>query len=534
MSYPTAVECLTTLQSLRSDDAPTLQRECDAILEALLHATPPSRRHLEVLEAMRGPLAQALTACSLNYSDRPVAPSTPENEALLAVCATWSRMAEAYSAILQDTALGNSAETHTLLVQRRTDCLVRALVEYMRAHRAVPSSQWAAVHESLIDAEARGLARVRAPDPLNPWQAQSASEAHTVALLMDLANPFSRMPRELGQIWHCARYFAPYCHLLPTGSADDDGRRTAYGLDLAGNHGLRPLKSAAPSDNIRRFESVQLPEQFRQLNKHIRKQHSVAELTLDPSVGVDEAVRLLLSLYRPWARGSSGRRFTRRPGRGHVDLTGNWKAIGFYIAGKAFTQPKLFGMARSVTNDLHMLTLGERVAEAANDKTLEVQRAAQHRGYICSRWEILDQSPGGFRLRCTHSADRLEHRELIAVRPGDMKSFLLGMVNWVMYREDGTLEAGVKVLEGIPTSVGVRSVGIGKNKHDINFQESFHLTATPALDTPATLVLPAGYFQPFRVVELFDDKLRGYRLLELVNRGADFDQATFERVTLSG
>jgi cyclic-di-GMP-binding protein len=111
-----------------------------------------------------------------------------------------------------------------------------------------------------------------------------------------------------------------------------------------------------------------------------------------------------------------------------------------------------------------------------------------------------------------------------------MRNYLLGTVSWVMYREDGSLEAGIKLLEGMPTAIAVRSVGAGKNQHDLTFQQAFQLAATPAINSPATLVLPAGYFQPFRAIEVFDDKLNSYHLLELVNRGANFDQATFEPV----
>ncbi len=59
---------------------------------------------------------------------------------------------------------------------------------------------------------------------------------------------------------------------------------------------------------------------------------------------------------------------------------------------------------------------------------------------------------------------------------------------------------------------------------------AFLLDETPALKAPATLVIPAGYFLPHRVVEVHDGRLRGYRLLEIVERGANFDQVSFEAV----
>jgi hypothetical protein len=204
-----------------------------------------------------------------------------------------------------------------------------------------------------------------------------------------------------------------------------------------------------------------------------------------------------------------------------------------YVAGKPFSQPSVQGAARSVRSDMRLLTLGERVTDIAAEQPTAVLRVAEHRGYICTRWEILDQSLGGFRLRRLSSSDPLAHRELITIRPSDTKTFMLGTVSWVMYREDGALEAGIQLLEGVPKVVAVRSVGLAMGHYDVNFQPAFQLSETPAIKSPATLVLPAGYFQPFRVIEMFDEGLRSFRLLDLVNRGADFDQVTFEAVNVA-
>jgi hypothetical protein len=42
-------------------------------------------------------------------------------------------------------------------------------------------------------------------------------------------------------------------------------------------------------------------------------------------------------------------------------------------------------------------------------------------------------------------------------------------------------------------------------------------------------VLPSGWFKPKRVIELFTDAEQNVRLLEVVERGADFERVTYER-----
>lgn len=532
MSHFTLRECLAGLDDLGGKDAAELHTLFDGMLDALLATTPPSRLHLDVLERMREPLERALGTRARQECERPVAPGTLEDGVLLRIVATWNRMGDAYALITGDTGLGNTAGMHALLAQRRTDCRARAVFEYMRAHRAAAPGLWRALHESLLDAEARGLAWTRVSDPLNPWKAQSAAEAHTTLLLMDLSSPFSRSPREFDQIRHCALHFAPHCRLLPEEDDSASAPPAAYGIDLHADHGMRPMATMSGLQHLRHLDGLQLSERFREAIARIRQQQSASALGLGRSVGVEEAVRLLLSLYRPWVRGVSQRRFARRLDGGTAEIIGDWKAIGFYVSGQPFIQPSIPHSSEGLHNDFRMLTLGERVSPISTDDTPEIRQAAELRGYICTQWEILDQSLDGFHLRRHGSTERLEHRQLIAIRPREAKAFQLGMISWVMYGEDGALETGIKLLAGVPVEVAVRSAGIGREHYADSFQPAFRLSETPALKAPATLVLPAGYFHPFRVVEIHDGGLRGYRLLERVMRGADFDQVTFEAISV--
>src|SRR5690606_14843406 len=145
-------------------------------------------------------------------------------------------------------------------------------------------------------------------------------------------------------------------------------------------------------------------------------------------------------------RGVSQRRFARRLDGGTAEIIGDWTAIGFYVSGQPFIQPSIPHSSEGLHNDFRMLTLGERVSPISTDDTPEIRQAAELRGYICTQWEILDQSLDGFHLRRHGSTERLEHRQLIAIRPREAKAFQLGMISWVMYGEDGALETGIKLL----------------------------------------------------------------------------------------
>ncbi len=96
-----------------------------------------------------------------------------------------------------------------------------------------------------------------------------------------------------------------------------------------------------------------------------------------------------------------------------------------------------------------------------------------------------------------------------------------------MYRDDGTLEVGVNMLNGMPKVVAMRQVGALRGGHGA-YQQAFTLPDTPALKKPASLVLPGGWFQPHRVIEVYDGKSRQLRLVQLLQRGANYDQVSYE------
>jgi len=52
------------------------------------------------------------------------------------------------------------------------------------------------------------------------------------------------------------------------------------------------------------------------------------------------------------------------------------------------------------------------------------------------------------------------------------------------------------------------------------------LPEVPAPATPATIILPAGWFQSGRFVEIFAERKQVAKLLNLLEKGSDFDRGT--------
>lgn len=533
MDYRNPAECLDLLKRLNPVNVDETQSALSDMVGGLLEGRAPSNQHLEVLEAARETITLVQGEMAKRYAARSLPPDSVENATLKRVVSLWRKLAESYAEITRrDATSGTLDDQRALLAQRRVHYKGLALLEYFRAHRAVPTGMWAELHESFSMAEAQGVADIRVADALNQtWRAQSATEAFIAFLLVDLSNPFGRGEREFNWICRWSQRFAPYCGLLGAKDTDPAVKPTSYGIDLAADHGLRPIGVLnAASKTLRRFDGSRLAGQIQAVMGQLKQGVTPASLGLGSDCATDASAKLLLSLYRPWGLASVGRRFPRRGGRGHVELTGDWLAVGFHVQGKLFEQPGGEPVTRSLRSDITLLTFGER-ADGRNldDVELQRRREADKLGFICGRWDIRDQSVGGFRLSQLHSPERLEHHQLVGLRPADGGHFLLGQISWLMFHDDGTLEAGVNMLNGIPRVVAARQVGIQGTVRGA-YQQAFALPATPALKRPESLVLPGGWFQPQRIIEIHDGKIVQVRLTTLLQRGANYDQVAYEAV----
>lgn len=532
MDYHKPAECLDALRRLHTLDTDGAHRTLLQMLSDQLDAQPAPNQHLEVLEAMRAPLAQVQQQVAQRYTAHPVPPASTESRSLDRVVGLWQLMARSYTEILhRDASEGTLGDQHALLAQRRVLYQSLPLVEYYRAHRTLPSGLWTQLHESYAAAESLGVADIRVTDTLNEvWQAQSPAQAYIAALLIDIANPYGRGRLEFEWVHRWAQRFAPNCRLGMLGTGDKAPKATSYGVDLATDHGLRPVGMLVAGPTLRSFDGSQLAGQIQAIMEQFRQGAQPAALGLGSDCSVEAAAKLLVSLYRPWGLASIGRRFKRRRSSGQVELTGDWLAIGFHVQGKLFEQPKYPTMMRSLRSDIELLTFGERVQGVdAADPEQTRRHEAEKLGFVCEHWTVLDESVGGFRLRQTPSAERLEHQQLVALRPPDGGHFLLGQISWLVFQSNGRMDVGVNLLSGLPKVVAVRQTGLARGQPS-GYQQAFLLPATPAMKTPASLVLPSGWFQPHAVIEMHDGEKRHLRLVQLITHGTNFDQVSYEAV----
>jgi cyclic-di-GMP-binding protein len=97
-----------------------------------------------------------------------------------------------------------------------------------------------------------------------------------------------------------------------------------------------------------------------------------------------------------------------------------------------------------------------------------------------------------------------------------------------MQERDNGLVCGVEVLPGSPEPVAVRRVQTVTNAA-INdpFSPAFLLPEVQAMSSPASLVIPAGWYQAGRMLEMHTTTNWQVRLTGVFQRGSDFDRVGF-------
>ena len=188
----------------------------------------------------------------------------------------------------------------------------------------------------------------------------------------------------------------------------------------------------------------------------------------------------------------------------------------YYIGGKIFRQP---GEAKELTKAQR-----EEIATFGRIATRQDDEYSMTHGYALESWTIREESLGGLRIERSEDGGkgRFVQQQLIAVQPADAKGFILGVVRWLSVSDDFILRGGVRMLPGAPRCVAVRATGL--NAMTEKYVQALLLPAVPALQSPATLILPAGWYRPKRMVEVYGDKAEQILLTGIADRGADFER----------
>ncbi len=493
--------------------------EFTLLLESLEETPPRDSDYLDILERLREPIAIAQNEHGKKFAIRPLPLKDYEQAAFHQVVDLWTTLGRAYRRLLESMVDDRPAHLRpalqgkeALLAQRALDCVVDLMLAHYRCRRELDGELWADLHHLYRIAEARGIATETVPAGRKLKAISTPAEVYNRALLLALANPYALTARELNWLRRWTTIWAFKAELRIEADA-----ASGYAVDTAGRAGPDWVQDRTAPSATRFIGTTALR---RSVAGRIRKLEAGADpqsLGLGKDCVQPECGRLLLTLLRAWTEPPSTRAYTRRLAPGRTELVSGLAAIHLAIGGKALkSQARHWDYSR---RDAEQLFIYHGVAAST---------ATEQAGFTAEKWETLDESASGLRLRRRGPGDRLYHQQLVALKPEGARAFILCDVRWLILGFDDSLTIGAQTLPGLADAAGVRPAAQPGQPPDA-YTQGFVLPATAA--GPAAIVLPAGWFQAGRELDLqHEAQTVRIRIGAHLRRGYDFDLAGFERV----
>lgn len=474
--------------------------------------TPLER--LKILETLREPVLFVQAESAKRYAGRPLPLEAGELTVWSNVLALWQEMSRNYQQCLKAYREGELAiAPHAALVTMRCMRLLGcSLLDHYRIYRQPPGALWRALHELYAFAESHGFARIRVQDSFSKREPDSSCvECYAQVLLAHLANPFALSVRQMAFVTRWLERWATLVGLatqpLPTGPIP------SLAVDLAGSGGAMLGAGTEAQPNLRYLDLEQLSKTLRQTINLLKQGQTPGQLGLGEDARQPGCENLLMLLYVQWCRAGTARAEERASKDEPAQVCFGLAAAHLYVGGgRSFRQPG--ELTAREKQDMDTYGYITRTDQQVPEGGLE-------------QWQILNQSASGFMCiqRNPDGSGRVGHNQLLAVRRASGRSFYLGMVQWLRMEDGGELYCGVRLFPGTPQAISVRPSNFAPTGSG-RYERALLLPEVPAPATPATLILPAGWFQSGRFVEIFSDRKQVAKLLNLLEKGNDFDRGT--------
>jgi len=511
--------CAKWLQSLPLINiGPSHVRLLGQLDELNAYNIAPAER-LKILELLRDPVSFVQKEHSKKFSSRPAPLAKPERAILDNVHALWDALSYGYQHCLKAIAGGGSGANAALVGQRVLWCTGQKMLAYYQAYQDVREREWKLLHGVYALVEERGVERDEVAHPAHKGRQTTCTETYAQVLLIDLANPGKLTPRQIELISIWLELWTPKVSIGRTPAAAGEGVAPLT-VDLSAAAGAS--RRTPEGDTTRVLDIHELGSSVRKRVGLLRKGDTPAALGLGEDVTATLAESLLSMLHRRWCEDKQSRVHPRRGASGTAQMCSGMASIHYFVTGRAFA---VRGGPPKISQVQH-----EQIATLGRVATRDEGEPGPPPDFAVETWQIKDESASGLRLARVDPAasSRLILGQLLGIRLPDAKAFLLCTVKWLSVSVEFELRAGVQILPGIPQGVAIRAAGA--NAAAEQYTPAFLLPALAALQTPETLVLPAGWFKPAREIEVVGDRAGQLRLASVVDRGADFERVAFEAV----
>lgn len=517
-AFMTADECRAWLEAQPLASTVQMQSLLQRQL-GLLNRTPlPASERLAILETLREQLYRTQEECQARFARRPIPLAPPEQAAYDASQATWRAFADGYIRCLEALLTGEIAVRNKAaqIIERILSTLVDMQTDIYRSSSVPPDEHWHHLHQCIEVAEELGVTIEQVKDRLrNPDLPVSIESTYAEAFLLHSASPYELSQRQMAWVVRWARRWSSKVSLHES-VLDENGPAAPFFVALDGNAPAThlPLRQG----KVRVLDTTGLRRSLKKRILGLSKGENPASLQLGEDCTQPATEQLLTRIYGRWCKNITPRKHERRPGTGNALLScGIEGAHRLFLEGRTFQLPGVADLDKLRREREQMATLGRPVESARLQEDGAPAEAED--------WKIVDESANGMRLRRRSGKARLAPGMLLTLQVTGVAKPMLASVRWAVVDSDDTLEIGVQMIPGQAEALAVGGKPAGAKGQ--TYARALLLPPVRALKEGSSLVLPSGWFEVGRILELHDGKVRNVRLGQPLERGRDFDRVTF-------
>jgi len=469
------------------------------LLREIEDAPPRPVAYLHTLERLHKPILLAQEELAVGYAGKAVPLDQSANAALSRASELWAAALRGYRRLLAAGLDGKHPELNTslpLICQRALAGAGELFITRFLARREIEDLLWRFVHDTYSTADSRGVGSAAAES--------LPAVAYAQTLLLQLANPYTLSSREFGWVRRWVGHWSRKVQLVR--HAPHQG---GYAVDLAGHAGPVWMKAGADGDSLRYLDLAEVGSSIKKRMRRLEDGVEPAALGLGEDCTPRAAAEVLKTLGRAWLEPPAVREFARSGGALPTLLASGFSAIHRALAENSRPTPSNHpGYSYGEADRLSTL---RRAFDAGANWESSLPGL--------ENWERFEESASGFRLRRKEPGASLAFRQLLALRPRGARQFVLCEVRSLTEGADRSLSICAKPLPGFARTCTVQAT-------DRQTQSPTDaLLLPPGQGLPSVLLLPAGWYQTGREIEIREaGRVTRVRLTALLERGFDYER----------
>ena len=463
---------------------------------------------LKITEQLRDTVSIVQGGYARKIIGKPLPLDEIESRVLEEILSLWAAMAASYGHCLKAGMEGEPgvARHLALICQRCLRYTGLQIVEYLLMQHQCEPSLWLQLHQLYLFSEEKGFSSFPVLESLKLHPKPTSCSDHFIrTVLICQANPYELTRKQFQLVNRWLDEWVSWVGLskAPPATAKDS---PPLSIDLESSDCL--TQGASPGPSIRFLDTAELGKNLRIKVALLQQGQKPAQVGLGEDFPAEFCLSLIEKLHRYWCEGKASRMFEKRSIRHETELCFGLQPLHDRLTGQAFSQPG--DESRLSFRQHEEIRLFGHVATKVEKKIFQETE----------KWDIQDENAKGFALIRPNAGQRVSPGHLAGIRSGE--GFSPCVIRWVIEGLDGSVNMGLRLLDGRPEAVAIRPTGIAVSG---KYVQAIVLHSGER----SSLVMPKGWYARDRIIAVLDaDGLSmEFRLNELVGKGADYERATF-------